>query len=318
MFLLERDLVSCAAPNDERFRVSFLGHPLAHPIGLAAGFDKDGVAIDAWESVGFSFLEVGTVTPKAQSGNERPRLFRLPEDEGLVNRMGFNNRGVEALAANLARREARTLIGANIGVNKQTPRERAYEEYGYCAERLWPHCDYLAINVSSPNTPGLRDLQEAESLSKIVATVRSIAKTTPAFVKLSPDLYEDSLRAIIDASLSHGATGFIVTNTTVSREGLKSANAAESGGVSGRPLTRKANQVCRTVRQHCGPGVPIIGVGGIFTGADLFERLRSGATVCQIYTAFVYRGPCAVRLILEEAAEEMERHGASSLAEIGT
>lgn len=291
-------------PKDPRLPTQFLNTTIAHPIGLAAGFDKDGSALDEWQNFGFSFVEAGTVTPVAQSGNDKPRLFRLLEDEALINRMGFNNNGADALRHKLESKQTQILVGANIGKNKSTANENAQNDYALCAKIIGESANFVTINVSSPNTPGLRSLQSSEELKKIINATQT---NKPIFIKVSPDLNDDDLESTVRTSLNEGAVGIIATNTTIRRESLLSVFQNELGGLSGKPLTQIANNVCKKVRQIAGDKPIIIGVGGIMTGDDLYERLLSGANVCQIYTAFVYRGPHAVSQILCEYLVRLDK-----------
>ncbi len=274
------------------------GTSLPHPVGLAAGFDKDGVALEGLYGLGFAFVEVGTVTPQPQPGNERPRMFRLPEHEAIINRLGFNSQGARAVARNLERTDVPMPYGINIGKNKWTSNEDAWMDYRDAARMLKHYGQYFAINVSSPNTPGLRALQSRDELARIVDAVRTVGVDRPVFVKVSPDQADDELVEIAQFATTAGV-GLIATNTTISRTGIDSNGA---GGLSGRPLRERALEVCRLLRQSAGVGTELIAVGGISTGQDLVERMEAGATACQIYTSFVYRGPEAVRLIVEESA----------------
>ncbi len=284
---------------------TFLGRTLRHPIGLAGGMDKDGVALRAWEKLGFSFVELGTVTPRPQKGNPKPRLFRLAEDGAIINRLGFNNAGVYVLAERLRRASPRILIGVNIGKNAETPNEDAWKDYAECARALQGVGDYLVVNVSSPNTPDLRELQAEPLLRRILNAVKNANPTVPLFIKVSPDETDDRLRSILQVGADYGVAGIIATNTTLHRPPLVSPFRSEAGGLSGKPLRERALSVCARLREWAGESLPIIGVGGIFTGKDLKERLEAGATVCQIYTALVYRGPWVVRKILEEYLQEV-------------
>src|SRR5581483_10636740 len=304
LWLIENGFVTCAAPNEPHLRTTLFQHPIPHPLGLAAGFDKNGTAIDQWRGLGFSFAEIGTVTPKPQPGNEKPRLFRLVEDGAIINRMGFNSHGAAAVSKRLEQRQTRIPIGVNIGKNKTTPNEKAAEEYVECAERLAPVADYLVINVSSPNTPGIRDLQTPSEIRTLLQRLHPVSMKRPILIKLSPDSSDADLCAAAGAALESGAQGFVLTNTTTDRSGL-SSTTNEQGGVSGKPLRCRAVDVCKRIRREFGRNFAIIGVGGVFTGADLLERLKAGADVCQIYTAFAFRGPCTARKILEELQQQM-------------
>lgn len=271
---------------------------LPHPVGLAAGFDKNGFALEGLYGLGFAFVEVGTVTPQPQPGNEKPRMFRLPEHEAIINRLGFNSQGARAVARNLERTDVPMPYGVNIGKNKWTSNEDAWMDYRDAARVLKDYGQYFAINVSSPNTPGLRALQSRDELARIVDAVRGVGMNQPVFVKVSPDQADDELVEIAQFATIAGV-GLIATNTTISRPGIDSN---EAGGLSGKPLRARALEVCRLLRQSAGVGTEIIAVGGISTGQDLVERMEAGATACQIYTSFVYRGPEAARLIVEESA----------------
>lgn len=293
--------------------VELLGRTFPNPVGLAAGFDKNGLAPHLWSRLGFGFAELGTVTARPQPGNPRPRMFRLAAERGIVNRLGFNNRGAEEVARALRRRLVQRPpipIGLNIGCSKiHVGDERAErEDYRHSARLLAPLADYLAINVSSPNTPGLRNLHEPRRLAHLVADVRHEIETrggaaTPILVKLSPDLADEDIPEVCRAALDGGAAGFIATNTTLARPGCTSPAAAEAGGLSGAPLRARATEVLRHVRDACGSGVPVIGVGGIGSADDVREKLAAGADLVALYTAMVYEGPfLARRLALALAA----------------
>ncbi len=288
------------------------GLTFPNPVGLAAGFDKDGRYIEALSCLGFGFIEVGTVTPRPQSGNPRPRLFRLPADEGLINRMGFNNQGVQALADRLQRwRERRhgtphPIVGANIGKNKDTPNDRAAEDYHYCFERLFPWVDYFVVNISSPNTPGLRDLQAREPLLRLLASLQEAnqrqQRPKPLLLKIAPDLSFEQLDEIADIIRATELSGLVATNTTVCREGLRTPaarlQAIGPGGLSGAPLRQRATQVLRHLRQRLGSEMLLIGVGGIDSAEAAEERWQVGADLIQVYTGLIYKGPALVRQIL--------------------
>ncbi|GAB3039483.1 dihydroorotate dehydrogenase (quinone) [Nocardioides flavus (ex Wang et al. 2016)] len=284
--------------------VRALGLTFPHPLGLAAGFDKNAVGIDALAALGFGHVEIGTVTGEAQPGNPRPRLFRLTDDRAIVNRMGFNNDGAEVVARRLAAWRATgrsTILGVNIGKSKVVPEDEAVRDYEKSAGLLAPHADYLVVNVSSPNTPGLRNLQAVEKLEPILAAVRRRADEVrpdhrvPLLVKIAPDLSDDDVLAVADLALSSGLDGIIATNTTTSREGLatpaEKVAAIGAGGLSGRPLTKRSEDVVRALRTRVGPGLVLVGVGGITTVDDARRRLAAGADLLQGYTAFVYEGP---------------------------
>jgi dihydroorotate dehydrogenase len=281
-------------PADPALRVRALGLDFPSPLGLAAGFDKEASHVDALSALGFGFVEIGTITARPQPGNPRPRLFRLPADEALVNRMGFNNAGAVAAAARLARRrDPGVVVGVNIGKTKIA--QDAAADYRESAALLAPHADYLVINVSSPNTPGLRDLQAVEQLEPIVAAVRDAAPDVPLLVKIAPDLADADVDAVADLALRAGLDGLIATNTTISRDGLVSSGAeiaaAGAGGVSGAPLAQRSLEVLRRLRARVGEDLVLISVGGVRDGADAAARLAAGATLVQAYTAFVYGGP---------------------------
>ena len=289
--------------------VSVLGLTFPNVLGLAAGFDKNAVGIDGLGALGFGHVEVGTVTGEAQPGNPQPRLFRLPDDRAVINRMGFNNDGAEVVAARLAARGRRPaesgggpVLGVNLGKSKVVPEDEAVRDYEKSARLLAPHADYLVVNVSSPNTPGLRNLQAVEKLEPILTSVQRIADGVPLLVKIAPDLADDDVLGVADLALAVGLDGIIATNTTISREGLRTPAATVdqigAGGLSGRPLTDRSLDVLRLLRQRVGPDLTLIGVGGITTVADAQARLDAGATLLQGYTAFVYEGPLWPRRIV--------------------
>lgn len=294
------------AVRDPRWERKLLGLTFPNPVGLAAGFDKDAKCIDALATLGFGFIEIGTVTPKPQPGNDKPRLFRLPADQALINRMGFNNEGVDAAVTRLRKRKSGVIVGGNIGKNKVTPNDQAEEDYVRCMEALYPYVDYFVVNVSSPNTPGLRELQEKEPLKKLMERVKSVSrsmeKVKPVLLKIAPDLTEGQLDDIVDILKSTGTEGVIATNTTIARDNLKTPAAAVSalgsGGLSGRPLRERSTEVIRLLRSKLGPSYPIIGVGGIMTPEDAVEKLNAGADLIQVYTGFVYEGPGLVKGVL--------------------
>jgi len=276
-----------------------MGLEFANPVGLAAGLDKDAAHIDALGRMGFGFLEVGTVTPRAQPGNPRPRLFRIPEKEALINRFGFNNPGVDAFLENVARRRWRGVLGINIGKNADTPTERAAQDYETCLRKVYAAASYVTINVSSPNTKGLRSLQERDALDDLLSRLTSMRtrlsgehrKHLPLVLKIAPDLAAEELSSIAASVQRHGIDGIIATNTTLSREGVEGlAHAGEAGGLSGAPVFEKSTRVLRELRQML-PGTTLIGAGGILCAEDARRKRDAGATLVQLYTGLIYRGP---------------------------
>ena len=286
--------------KDQRLERKLFGLTFPNPVGLAAGFDKDAKLYKELSNFGFGFIEIGTLTPKPQPGNPKKRLFRLPEDGGLINRMGFNNEGVEAAIERLKRNKG-ILIGGNIGKNKLTPNEEAVSDYVQCFEVLFSHVDYFVVNVSSPNTPNLRALQDKEPLTHLLQTLKDLnhskSKPKPILLKIAPDLTEEQLVDIIDIITSVKIDGVIATNTTLSREGLQSENKSEMGGLSGKPVTKKSTEVIRFLHEKSKNAFPIIGVGGIHSPDDAIEKLEAGASLVQLYTGFVYEGPGVVKRI---------------------
>ncbi len=291
--------------EDKRLEKKILGITFRNPVGLAAGFDKDAMLIDEAACLGFGFIEIGTLTPKPQPGNEKPRLFRLPSDQALINRMGFNNRGAAEAAQRLTNRKSSVVVGGNIGKNKLTENENAIDDYRLCFEALYEHVDYFVVNVSSPNTPGLRALQEKEPLRKLLATVKALSlskpKPKPVLLKIAPDLTDEQLNDVIEIIKETASDGIIATNTTISREGLitdkGTLESIGNGGLSGRPLTARATEVIRYLRTGLGPQFPIIGVGGIMNETDALDKLRAGADLIQLYTGFIYQGPALIKRI---------------------
>lgn len=291
------------AVNDRRLEREVFGLKFPNPVGLAAGFDKDAGFFREFSHLGFGFIEVGTVTPKAQDGNPQPRMFRLPKDSGLINRMGFNNRGVQVAKERLMGRDPNFIIGGNIGKNKLTPNEDALNDYLICFRELHDVVDYFVVNVSSPNTPGLRELQDKEPLMRILnalkAENRTFAKQRPILLKIAPDLTDAQLDDIIEIVRETAIDGIIATNTTISREGLKSSEelTKEAGGLSGRPVRQRSTEVIRYLHTKGNGAFPIIGVGGIHSAEDALEKLDAGASLVQIYTGFIYEGPGLVKAI---------------------
>ncbi|MCW5909204.1 MAG: quinone-dependent dihydroorotate dehydrogenase [Chitinophagales bacterium] len=282
---------------------SLWGIDFPNPVGLAAGLDKNGDVIDEMGYMGFGFVEVGTITPKPQPGNEKPRLFRLVKDYALVNRMGFNNVGAEVAAEKLKRRKTNVVVGANIGKNKVTPNEEAIRDYEYCFKKLFDYADYFVVNVSSPNTPGLRELQDKDSLTAILNSLQDInhskEKNKPILLKIAPDLTDEQIKDVISVVQQTKIQGLIATNTTIARTGLNcSAQEIEkigAGGLSGKPLTRRATEVIRFIKANS--SISVIGVGGIMTVEDALEKLDAGADLIQLYTGFIYEGPKLIRAI---------------------
>ena len=276
-----------------------------NPVGLAAGFDKNAEMVDELEALGFGFIEIGTVTPRPQPGNEKPRLFRLKNDKALINRMGFNNKGAAVAAAKLANRKSKILVGGNIGKNKDTPNEQALDDYLICFRQLFDVVDYFVVNVSSPNTPGLRDLQEKEPLTALLRELQK--KNTekfnpkPIFLKIAPDLTLSQLDDIIDIVKETGIAGVIATNTTISRADLRTSQAeiekAGAGGLSGAPLAHRATEVIRYICDKSNHAFPVIGVGGIGSAQDALDKKNAGASLLQLYTGFIYEGPGLVKSI---------------------
>lgn len=289
------------AVNDDRLKKQVFGLAFKNPVGLGAGFDKNAEMIGEMANMGFGFVEIGTVTPLPQPGNDKPRSFRLPEDGALINRMGFNNEGVDVVAERIkAYRNSKDadsglIIGGNIGKNKVTPNENAVVDYIKCFDRLHTVVDYFVVNVSSPNTPGLRALQEKEPLKNILNTLQQRnlknAIIRPILLKIAPDLTDEQLDDIIEIVTETGIAGVVATNTTISRDGLTSANKSETGGLSGKPLTQRSTEVVKYLADKSKGSFPIIGVGGIHTPQDALDKLNAGASLVQLYTGFIYEGP---------------------------
>ncbi len=310
-----RGLRSVLAPSDPILESTVFGVRFPAPLGLAAGFDKDGLGLQTWGALGFGYAEIGTVTAQPQPGNPEPRLFRLPDDRGLLNRMGFNNSGTGQLALRLARHRPDVPIGVNIGKSKITPPERAAEDYAESARLLGPLASYLVVNVSSPNTPGLRDLQAVESLRPILSAV--LAETSaPVLVKIAPDLSDSDVDAVADLAVELGLAGIVATNTTVSRAGLRTPGVDDlgPGGVSGPPVARRALEILRRLYARVGDRLTLIGVGGIETAEDAWERITAGASLLQGYTGFVYGGGLWAKHIHDGIAERLHAGGYPNLA----
>lgn len=303
--------------QDTRLEREVFGLKFKNPVGLAAGFDKNAELISEMADMGFGFVEIGTVTPLPQPGNDKPRMFRLPADEALINRMGFNNQGMVVVAERIAayRKNAKTsqkglIIGGNIGKNKITPNEEAVNDYIKCFDRLFDVVDYFVVNVSSPNTPGLRELQEKEPLMNILNTLQQRNSkngiSRPILLKIAPDLTNEQLDDIVEIVQKTGIAGLIATNTTISREGLKTVKTREeTGGLSGKPLTQRSTEVIRYLTDKSKGSFPIIGVGGIHSPEDAVEKLNAGASLVQLYTGFIYEGPGLIKRINKKILSTM-------------
>jgi dihydroorotate dehydrogenase len=308
--------------SDPRLAQSLLGNRFANPVGLAAGFDKNGVAAGIWHCFGFGFAELGTVTWQAQSGNPRPRLFRLAAERAALNRMGFNNGGALALRRTLERQglpppgQRPAVLGINLGKSKLTPLELAADDYASSLQLLAPLADYAVVNVSSPNTPGLRELQEEVQLRRLVERLRRLPGCPPLLVKIAPDLEDDAIDAIARLAYEEGLAGVIAVNTSLNRLGLEQRRlpqtgrtlAEESGGLSGAPLRGRALEVLRRLRAVAGPALPLVGVGGIDSPRAAWERISAGASLVQLYTGWIYEGPDLVPRILDGLAQQLDRH----------
>ncbi len=313
-FFAATDVVDpiCAS---ERFGLKF-----ANPIGVAAGFDKNAVVVNQLAQLGFGSVEVGTVTFEPQPGNPKPRLFRLPDDRALINRLGFNNEGATAVVERLRKLDRRCVVGVNIGKNKEVPIEEAAENYLRCFELVHPVADYVAVNISSPNTPNLRKLQRADSLEELIGALQlanSKLGQKPLLVKVAPDLSETEIEAAVDICMRHGVSGIIATNTTISRDGLKTPGVVQlgAGGLSGRPLTARSTEVISTVHKYSKGKLPVVGVGGVFTAEDAFDKIAAGACLVQAYTGFVYGGPTFARDLNAGLAELLHKRGFANLDE---
>lgn len=288
--------------------VTVAGIQFDNPIGLAAGLDKNAECIDAFGQMGFGFIEVGTVTPRPQQGNDKPRIFRLPKAQAIINRMGFNNKGVDYLIENVKKAQYQGVLGINIGKNKDTPNEQGKDDYVHCMRKVYAHASYITVNISSPNTPGLRDLQYGQALDDLLQTVRNeqldlqaqFDKYVPIFVKIAPDMDGTEVQQVAEALLRNQMDGAIATNTTLDRslvQGLKHAD--EAGGLSGLPVQQKSTAVLQQLRQAVGNDFPLIGVGGIVDGASAKAKLAAGANLVQCYTGFIYRGPSLLTEIID-------------------
>ncbi len=287
-----------SAPKCQPRKVMGINFP--NPVGLAAGLDKNGVVIDGMAALGFGFIEIGTVTPRPQPGNPKPRLFRVKKAQGIINRFGFNNLGVDQLIQNVKAAKYRGVLGINIGKNFDTPNERAVDDYLICMRKVYAHASYITVNISSPNTKNLRQLQEKEALDVLLSTLKAeqkiladqYGKYVPIALKIAPDLEFHQIIEITDLLKKHAFDGVIATNTTLDREAVKGLpNAAETGGLSGAPVRQKSTQVIQQLSQHLAGELPIIGVGGILSGADAVEKIAAGASLVQLYSGLIYRGP---------------------------
>ena len=315
--------------RDLRLEQVLFGCRFPNPVGLAAGFDKNGVAAGIWDRFGFGFTEVGTVTWHGQPGNPRPRLFRLAEEQAALNRMGFNNDGAQALLKTLQRQKLEppgrrpAVLGINVGKSKITPLEQAPDDYASSLELLAPLADYAVINVSSPNTPGLRDLQDTTQLRRLVERMRRLPACPPLLVKIAPDLEDDAIDGIARLAFEEGLAGVIAVNTSLDRLGLAQRRlqqtgrtlAEEAGGLSGAPLRRRALEVIRRLRVSAGPTLPLIGVGGIDSPEVVWERISAGASLVQLYTGWIFKGPDLVPQILEGLQQQLDRHGLRTIRE---
>lgn len=306
------------APATRGMQTTIAGMTMAHPVGLAAGFDKHAAVTHGMACLGFSHIEVGTVTPRPQAGNPKPRMFRLPEHEGLINRMGFNSDGMDAVAQRLAQRPRELPVGINIGKNRDTALEHATADYVAAYETLAPHAEYVALNISSPNTPGLRALHETAALRDLLGAIctKNAALQKPIFLKISPDESPEQLTHVLETTLAFPISGIIATNTTVSRPGITGVHAGEAGGLSGAPLRDLSMATLKTVVAVTEGRLPVISVGGISSAADVYARLRAGASAVQVYTAMVYTGPAIVAQLTWGLAALMRRDGVHAITDI--
>jgi dihydroorotate dehydrogenase len=298
--------------EDKTLEKNLFGLKFKNPVGLAAGFDKNASFYNDFSHLGFGFIEVGTITPKAQDGNPKPRLFRLKADEAIINRMGFNNGGIEVAIRNLKKRKTAIIIGGNIGKNKITPNENANDDYLQCFKALYPYVDYFVVNVSSPNTPNLRALQEKEPLTQLLSLLQSenakMQAKKPILLKIAPDLNSNELDDVIEVVQTCKLDGIVATNTTLDRSNLKASieqtDAIGAGGVSGKPLTKKSTEIIRYIHQKTNGKIPIIGVGGIHSAQDAIDKLNAGASLVQLYTGFIYEGPALIKKINQEIVKQ--------------
>lgn len=314
MHVIARGWLKARPFADPMLEQTLFGVRFPNPLGLAAGFDKDAKALPHWGALGFGFVEVGTVTFHAQPGNPQPRLFRLPEDRALINRLGFNNQGARKIASRLAADASTIPVGVNLGKSKITPIDAAAHDYTQSFKLLHRQGSYFVINVSSPNTAGLRTLQERGPLEEIVRGMRAVNPDRPLFVKVSPDLETEALDEVVGVVHEHALTGIIANNTTLDRSGVTGAH--EEGGLSGAPLFQRSNELLSHLYRSCNPEVVLIGVGGIFDGSDLYEKLARGAHLAQMYTGWIYGGPNTAPDCLSTLCDLMRRDGITSLAEL--
>ncbi len=309
--IIARGWVRAKPIESKRLTQTLFGTEFANPLGLAAGFDKNGIALDHWRKMRFGFVETGTVTLGPQPGNDKPRMFRLREQQALINRLGFNNEGAQALSKRLAEARPEIPVGINIGKNKDVPLSQAASDYANCFRRLCRQGNYFVVNVSSPNTPGLRDLQGKERLWEIFLALREVDATRPMLVKIAPDLSWPEIDDIVEVTLRANFAGFVATNTTIAKP-----KGSPEGGLSGRPLKDRAQEVLGYLYRNVPNDMILIGVGGIFDGNDLFDRIAAGAHLCQMYTGFVYNGPSAAGRALQGLVERMEQEKVYSLSEV--
>lgn len=304
----------------DSLETKLFGMKFRSPLGIAAGFDKNGIAVNQLASLGFGFVEVGTVTYRPQPGNPKPRMFRLPDDQALINRLGFNNQGAEVVAQRLRKLKRKCVVGVNIGKNKDVPNEEAVENYLASFDLVHPVADYVAVNISSPNTPNLRELQRAASLDELLSALQGRNRELgrkPLLVKIAPDLTEPEIEACVEVCQRYEIDGIIATNTTISRDGLRTKNvdAMGAGGLSGKPLLARSNEVISIVYKYSDGKLPIIGVGGIFTAEDAFAKIAAGASLVQAYTGFVYGGPTFARDVNEGLARLLAKQGFSNVSD---
>jgi dihydroorotate dehydrogenase len=309
------NLARFVAAAPENFPTTAFGLDFPNPVGLAAGLDKNGAHLDELGALGFGFIEVGTVTPRPQIGNERPRLFRLPEHEAIINRMGFNNDGVDSLVRNVEQSRYEGVLGINIGKNKDTPNDKAVNDYLFCLERVYARASYVTVNISSPNTKGLRDLQEEATLRRFIETLREAQERLgsqhgsrkPMLLKIAPDLSEAELDSIAEVLIAAKVDGVICTNTTIDHSAVADdPRGHEMGGLSGKPLFLRSTEVVRSMKQRLGDRVGIVGVGGILEGDDAAQKMEAGASLVQIYSGLIYRGPTLINECINEIRRQQE------------